>query len=74
MLGKRLRIMMVAKRDVLAFEELTLDYGDDYWVGRYCLCRTESCRFPSPWTRMEDIMSTAGHAPNVSMIEGELEA
>ena len=61
-LGKRLRIMMIAKRDVLAFEELTLDYGDDYWVGRYCLCRTEICRFPPPWTRMEDIKSM----PNTS--------
>ena len=47
-LGPRLRIMIIADRDIGAFEELTLDYGDGYWEHRYCLCFGDSCRFPPP--------------------------
>lgn len=44
-------IAFFTKDFVPANSELTLNYGDNYWIikckrdGIYCLCRTQSCRF-----------------------------
>ena len=43
-IGRKTRMMIVTVRDIDAFEELTLNYGDAYWSkDRPCLCGTKSC-------------------------------
>ena len=43
-IGRKARMMMVTCRNIDAFEELTLDYGTDYWTeDQPCLCGTTSC-------------------------------
>ncbi|KAI4111800.1 MAG: hypothetical protein LQ339_000257 [Xanthoria mediterranea] len=46
-IGGRHRIMVVAVRDIDTFEELTIGYGDNYWLGsdtKMCACNEETCR------------------------------
>jgi len=44
-------IAFFSNRDIRANEELTLNYGDNYWLVKctrdkiYCLCNQENCRF-----------------------------
>ncbi|KAL8691085.1 MAG: hypothetical protein Q9218_003612 [Villophora microphyllina] len=45
--GKRYRMMVVATRDIDVFEELTIGYGDGYWLGPdapMCECNESNCR------------------------------
>lgn len=47
-IGKRYRMMVVATRDVDSFEELTVGYGDDYWLEsdtQMCICNAPNCRY-----------------------------
>ena len=47
--GNELKVVVRAKRAIAAFEELTVDYGADYFSemsGRYCLCGAKKCRYP----------------------------
>ncbi|KAI4116570.1 MAG: hypothetical protein LQ345_003035 [Seirophora villosa] len=47
-IGKRYRMMVVANRDIDVFEELTIDYGDGYWLQsdtRMCKCNEPDCRY-----------------------------
>lgn len=41
--GGRYRSVVVAARDIEAFEEITVDYGDGYWRDRACECGAEEC-------------------------------
>ncbi|PGH12298.1 hypothetical protein AJ79_04364 [Helicocarpus griseus UAMH5409] len=45
-IGKRIYMMMEALRDIEAFEEITVDYGEDYWKNRpmRCLCGSRHCK------------------------------
>ncbi|KAL8998804.1 MAG: hypothetical protein Q9169_002254 [Polycauliona sp. 2 TL-2023] len=46
-IGGKHRIMVVAIRDIKNFEELTIGYGDNYWLGsdtKICECHEETCR------------------------------
>ncbi|KAL9637234.1 MAG: hypothetical protein Q9164_002320 [Protoblastenia rupestris] len=45
-IGQKHRVMIVAERDIEAFEELTVDYGMDYWRSRQCFCGEEGCCNP----------------------------
>jgi hypothetical protein len=42
-------IALFAIRDIEKGEELTMNYGDQYWARRgakkYCLCKSENCRY-----------------------------
>ncbi len=45
-IGGRYRVMVVAERDIEIFEEVTVDYGDDYFKGQQeCFCGEVRCRF-----------------------------
>ncbi|KAI4251772.1 MAG: hypothetical protein LQ352_004666 [Teloschistes flavicans] len=44
--GKRHRMMIVATRDIDVFQELTIGYGDGYWLSpdvRVCECNEPAC-------------------------------
>lgn len=46
--GKRHRMLVVATRDIDVFEELTIGYGDGYWLEsdtRMCECNEPNCRY-----------------------------
>ncbi|KAL8786563.1 MAG: hypothetical protein Q9213_002700 [Squamulea squamosa] len=46
-IGGKHRMMVVAIRDINTFEELTIGYGDNYWLGsdtRMCECNEATCR------------------------------
>ncbi|PGH09993.1 hypothetical protein GX51_00259 [Blastomyces parvus] len=43
-IGNRIYMMMVARRDIDAFEEITVHYGTLYWRERQCLCRSWACK------------------------------
>ena len=46
-IGNRYRIMVQAVKDIGIFEELTIDYGPEYWISNPTLCRCSSskCQF-----------------------------
>lgn len=44
-IGKKRWVAVQAVRNIRMFEEVTVDYGDQYWRGRECLCGEEECRF-----------------------------
>lgn len=47
-IGGRYRVMVVATRDINTFEELTIGYGDEYWLGsdtKMCGCNEPNCRY-----------------------------
>lgn len=43
-LGGRCRSVVQAVRDIEAFEEVTVDYGEGYWRERRCECGAAGCR------------------------------
>ncbi|KAK2764999.1 hypothetical protein FQN54_008698 [Arachnomyces sp. PD_36] len=51
-IARRLGMFVSATRDIGMFEELTIDYGDDYFnTGTmYCKCGEDCCRYPPPDT------------------------
>ncbi|KAL8817715.1 MAG: hypothetical protein Q9223_003507 [Gallowayella weberi] len=47
-IGGKHRVMVVATRDINTFEELTIGYGDDYWLGsdtKTCGCNEPNCQY-----------------------------
>ena len=49
-IGDKLRVLVVATRDIDIFEEITLDYGDGYFdkvAGLVCRCEEKTCRYVS---------------------------
>lgn len=42
-IGDRVVINVVATRDIILFEEITADYGEDYWESRECQCGSSNC-------------------------------
>ena len=42
-LGDKRRVLVAAIRDIAMFEEITIDYGPDYWYGRKCRCDESEC-------------------------------
>lgn len=55
LIGRKQRALIKTLRDVAMFEELTVNYGDDYWVHRDFLCRCGSpnCRFSTLGQKMK---------------------
>lgn len=52
--GKRHRMMVVATRDIEIFEELTIGYGDRFWIEsdtQMCECNDPKCRYPDAETK-----------------------
>lgn len=45
-IGPRHRLMISAVRNIEIFEEITLDYGDNYFNGEGCPCGAAKCRNP----------------------------
>ena len=43
-IGNRVRIMVRAKRNIDIFEELTINYGDEYWKEKFCECGESCCK------------------------------
>lgn len=41
--GKRVTVLVQAMRDISIFEEITVNYGEQYWNGRQCLCGSPIC-------------------------------
>lgn len=54
-IGDRHRIMLFTIKDVEMFEELTVDYGNNYWATRsiLCKCGSHNCRFATVEKRNE---------------------
>ncbi|MCJ1427259.1 hypothetical protein MMC29_005162 [Sticta canariensis] len=54
-IGNRHRIMLFSIKDIEMFEELTVDYGDNYWATRpiLCKCGSHNCRFATVEKRNE---------------------
>lgn len=47
--GKKLRVLVQSVRRIRLYEEVTADYGDEYFSGGLlCHCGYSHCRFPSP--------------------------
>ncbi|MCJ1476091.1 hypothetical protein MMC13_004756 [Lambiella insularis] len=49
--GGRRRLVYIARRNIAPFEELTVNYGNEYFgpaLNRWCKCGEESCQFPEP--------------------------
>lgn len=46
-IGNRYRVMVQAIRDIDVFEELTVDYGPEYWITNpsLCKCGSSKCQF-----------------------------
>lgn len=43
--GKRITILVKALRDIPIFEEITVNYGEQYWTDKQCLCGSAICIF-----------------------------
>ncbi|KAL4877457.1 hypothetical protein BJY04DRAFT_230597 [Aspergillus karnatakaensis] len=41
--GKRIVMAIEATRDIEAFEDIKISYGDAYWEGKTCLCGEDNC-------------------------------
>lgn len=56
LIGRKQRAMIRTLKEVAMFEELTINYGDDYWVNRnfVCRCGSPDCRF-STLVRIEKL-------------------
>ena len=51
--GEELRVVVVTNREVRKGEEVTVDYGEQYWEamnrrGVWCVCGEKGCRFSEP--------------------------
>ena len=49
--GSELKVCIIAERDVEAFDELTVDYGMNYFGNEerpFCLCGEPTCKHPPP--------------------------
>ncbi|GLB05462.1 hypothetical protein AtubIFM57258_000751 [Aspergillus tubingensis] len=42
-IGNRATMTVEVVRDIRPFEELTINYGREYWKGRTCICGEEGC-------------------------------
>ncbi|PYH38697.1 SET domain protein [Aspergillus neoniger CBS 115656] len=42
-IGNRATMTVEVVRDIQPFEELTINYGREYWKGRTCICGEEGC-------------------------------
>lgn len=41
--GRRTVMTVEARRDIAPFEDLTINYGSDYWAHRECMCGEANC-------------------------------
>ncbi|SLM40479.1 SET domain [Lasallia pustulata] len=45
-IGRRMRVMVLARRDIRFGEELTIDYGNQYWTeDKLCKCGEPECKY-----------------------------
>jgi hypothetical protein len=42
-IGNRIMMTVEASRDISAFEDITINYGPEYWKDMECLCGEENC-------------------------------
>ncbi|KAL3468580.1 hypothetical protein BJX64DRAFT_282742 [Aspergillus heterothallicus] len=47
-IGDHTVMTIEAVRDIRAFEDLTVDYGTGYWIGRTCICGEDECISQQP--------------------------
>lgn len=48
-IGRRMRIVVIAGRDIRFGEEMTIDYGDQYWTeDKLCMCGESECKYGTP--------------------------
>ena len=72
-IGSRCRMAVFAARDVSAFEELTIDYGDRYWLeddARMCECSELNCRYSNE-EKKEQLKIIAGKPLDLMDIDEE---
>ncbi|KAL2849242.1 hypothetical protein BJY01DRAFT_147462 [Aspergillus pseudoustus] len=42
-IGDRTVMTIEAERDISAFEDITINYGKGYWIGKTCMCGEKNC-------------------------------
>ncbi|KAL8713826.1 MAG: hypothetical protein Q9225_006690 [Loekoesia sp. 1 TL-2023] len=68
--GTRYRMMVVTTRDINIFEELTIGYGDDYWLEsdtRMCECNELHCRYADFESKEKIRMITGAYADRMDV-------
>lgn len=71
--GKRYRMMIVATRDIEVFEELTIGYGDNFWIDsdtKMCECNDPNCRYPDSETKEKTKMGPDAFSETMNADEG----
>ncbi|KAL8907107.1 MAG: hypothetical protein Q9207_001598 [Kuettlingeria erythrocarpa] len=71
--GRRYRMMIVATRDIEVFEELTIGYGDNFWIDsdtKMCECNDPNCRYPDPETKEKTKMGPGAFSETMDADEG----
>jgi hypothetical protein len=48
MIGDRVTTIVKVCRDISIFDEITVHYGPEYWISRYCHCGSQKCCRPPP--------------------------
>ncbi|KAL2801192.1 hypothetical protein BJX66DRAFT_4370 [Aspergillus keveii] len=48
--GHRTIMTVEASRDIAAFEDITVDYGEGYWLDKKCMCGEPNCVSKPRWT------------------------
>ncbi|KAI4172951.1 MAG: hypothetical protein LQ343_003238 [Gyalolechia ehrenbergii] len=69
-IGNRYRMMVVATRDINIFEELTIDYGDNYWLEsdtRMCECNERHCLYADAESKKQIRMITGAYADRMDV-------
>lgn len=72
-IGNKYRMMVVATRDVDIFEELTIGYGDDYWLEsdtRMCECNEQHCLYADRESKEQIRMITGAYADKMDVDDG----
>ncbi|KAL9028700.1 MAG: hypothetical protein Q9196_002969 [Gyalolechia fulgens] len=72
-IGNKYRMMVVATRDINVFEELTIGYGDDYWLvldTRMCECNERRCLYADFKSKEQIRMITGAYADRIDVDDG----
>ncbi|KAL8941375.1 MAG: hypothetical protein Q9216_002279 [Gyalolechia sp. 2 TL-2023] len=69
-IGNKYRMMVVATRDINVFEELTIDYGDDFWLEsdtRMCECNERHCMYADVKSKEQIRLITGAYADRMDV-------
>lgn len=72
-IGNKYRMMVVATKDINIFEELTIGYGDDYWLesdARMCECNEQHCLYADAESKGQTRMITGAYADRMDIDDG----